>query len=392
MVNPQGQLTPTERALNRAAPGFAMMLQGVQQYANRVEENRRLAEQRSFQRERDTNQFENQKELTRFAHDLNTKSTLELEEQRQRARMAEIEAKEDIRRSGAMFDIGVQSTEEASNLRRLVSYDQSIGAQQADIDSGKRASQLFERQQDRLTSVQDKYPMLRNLRLASDNQGNPVYVQTVNLGNGEVMERIVSPAEFSILQEEAVTLVELADGIKQFRSEADLNLDDARKLIELESSVRAGTVSVDEANRNYAMLAAGVNERRFSPEQQREGAQQARQAGAAILPFYHNSVTGELMREMRPLEQRLPQGQRMFSTNEIRADQELQAIVARSGGNFTQVQDQIRRHLITKYASIQTMYTAASQADFGKTVTRGINKYRQIKQNTGFTTIWVYWR
>jgi hypothetical protein len=261
MLNYQGQqLTPTERALNRAAPGFATMLAGVQQYANRVEENRRIAGERQFQIQRDTTQFSRQIELLKEGDALQTARELELQKQRAASNQADIALK-------AQADLALQDRRTAAEQENKI-FEMQLQASplgvaatsaqsQARFAGGELPKFLLETQSELQRNIQDhrtryaglpEYSVMMNPETAT-----PVY-QRLDPQSGWVMS---SPEEYNFYLAQASEATRIATSVDSLLQTPDLPAQIRSKLVALQGEIRSGKIPPNEA---ISMIQSSVSD------------------------------------------------------------------------------------------------------------------------------------
>jgi hypothetical protein len=344
--NFQGQaLTPTERAINRSAPGFAMMLQSVQQFANRVEENRRLAEQRNFQKERDQSQFDNQIKLLEVSTAAQLANQKELAGIQHGYSIAEATERAKLQREATEFQFGLQTSDELlefeRNKLRLTAQAQSASLRD------KQRFDLFQTQEKTLQGYLEKYPsFFANVSVAVDEQGNPVYARR-GVVDGEVRYQQMGAADFNGLIAQASIANDRADGLEALLQQGQYPPEIRNQIIQTAEKIRNGLWSED-VSKVYDELRA------LSTLDTSEEIVRRRETHSIVADVLTNvrweSVDGKFGNKFVPTQ------------DALRMDNTLMGIIQRGGGSIANVENAIRGHLRNNYASLQDMdATARSQ-------------------------------
>jgi hypothetical protein len=360
MVNNQG-LTPTERALNRAAPGFAMMLQGVQQYANRVEENRRLAEQRSFQRERETNQFQNQMELTAFSHELQSQSQREIQEMRAAAGQQQAILDSEIRTREKITDLQIESSGLGIEARQMQAYAQSSGTEMG--KAPRVALDRLDSAQTFLSDMRQKFPNLPMIEVDNGPNGEVRFFEITPDGNPVQVSRGYLDL---VIGNQAQNKV-VADTIDRVMETGDFTSEVQQELLRVRNAVLSGDIRRSEAER-YITSLTDRDQRLESATEQRERVQSQNRNIRAITVGIGDPVRGTLTREgallfagrSNPLR-----NQTFPSIEGFRTDETLMSIV--NSGDFENVRGQLTEYINSNVVSLNGMITAAEDKRFNRT-------------------------
>lgn len=375
--NFQGQpLTPIERSYNRSTPGFAAMLGAVQQYGNRVEENRRIAEQRNFQREQTQSQFENQKFMVEFSNELQTQAQRELNERRgeqqiqlnevkQQGRMQELGAREEIRRRGAMFDLELAGSEQALSNLQNESYVRAAGTRAAAMPETLEAANATLRE---TTGQLPSMGLFRRYvtpnqtlgyeRLVVDAEGNQVWQES-------------NEAEYTATYQSARQMKDIADGIDNFISTNQYDSESLSNLLEVKARINAGAFgSAEGAIHAVNSIVGSIDERIESREaRQARTATQRNTANYVLQTAFPTSQRGSLPPVTRDLLSRANSltGNtfRLPSVGEMQTDPTLKRLVA-SGDR-----DGLESYITQNYVSLTTMAQAAKEGGYLDKTTRG---------------------
>jgi hypothetical protein len=189
MLNYQGQpLTPIERGLNRAAPGFSMLLGSIQGLANKVEENKRLAEERNYQTRRDQTLFDRELEKIEFSTKAQYGIQTKLNEQKAGLDIVTARQKADIELQKKQAEIGIEGSPEALQVRQNQAFAESSGRTAGNVEDRRfQASQSqFTRDNNLQVAFQNtvtEYPSLGLLNIEIANgqyymEGQPININT----------------------------------------------------------------------------------------------------------------------------------------------------------------------------------------------------------------------
>ena len=192
MLNYQGQpLTPIERGLNRAAPGFSMLLGSIQGLANKVEENKRLAEERNYQTRRDQTLFDQELEKIEISSKAQYTNQVNLNKQKAGLDVAIAREKSKIEINQKIRELGIEGSPLGLAVTQNQAEAQSRGTTAGKKDERDHAARLAQltRDNNSITSLYDtiakypsislKYPDLRVVNGQWYNGGQPVNINTI---------------------------------------------------------------------------------------------------------------------------------------------------------------------------------------------------------------------
>ena len=377
--NFQGQpLTPIERAYGRSTPGFAAMLGSVQQFATKVEENRRIAEERAFQQKRDTTQFNRQIEMVTFQHGLQSQSQQELQQQKAQADLSSARLTQQIRREDQVFGLELQASDLGVAATAQQSYAQTLGTE--DATRPRRTEQRIDDLNQTFLQQREKHPSI------------PVYQAAMGVNGDMVIERFdpntgawykANMAEFQEFNTNAAQLSRIADSIQAIMQGESFPPEIKGELLELSSKVRSGQLSTAAAEASLATIVNQSSRETETSGQRTERIATTRQTAntlfTAIMP---NPQTGRPATGAgQDLINRLTRSNlpaRLPVTDEMRNDAEISGILS-NNTDPRQAMAALTEHINLNYASLQTLYQAANELDYGKLDRQGnpadANKY-----------------
>jgi hypothetical protein len=336
------------------------MLASVQQFANRVEENRRLAEERNFQKERDTTNFERQIEGIKLQDTLREagavaqfgRATAEARD------FAEFQDGLSIRQEERAFER--QTSEESyEHLRRLTEIQSGPALTQSMIQGQREAIRAAQSVADNfnrtVTSNISKYPSLVGWGATVGPNGEPIIYQEIE---GELRQR--SETDYQRALGNAVELEGIAEQLLAVLEQNDFSA-------ERQSQVRAAATAMvsgrqftpETARAELNTLLGDAQTRAVTPEESRERNRALNSASSLV---YNDLFGPTITSDARQVVRQLPRNKTLPTSEEIRSDSRVFDILT-GPGRPDQKRIMLENLFTQNYASVNDLRVATNDAD-----------------------------
>ena len=345
----QGQaLTPIERGLDRASSGFQTLLGSIQGIATRVEQNRKLAEERAYKSATDRLQYERDLDKIRFTKGLESELQLQGIEER---------AKVDLYKLGQEQKFTVAKEAEK---RAFESSEAYLGSQQA-LSAARASGTSVGGLQERRVSTYNQ--LEQNLARYAQDYPNINWAQfTPTVGENGVGGFVDSegrPINMNyILQEASKTKTFLAglDGL-----DTSVYAPDAKQQIDnIGLKVRTGQMDYQTGERELSNLSVSY----VDQGELNKARSTAMLSGGVIRMVTKNisSMTGQNTTFGQYITEALG-GKRMLTEGMLANDEVLRGIMTSDAQNKAQL---VEQHLTANYASVSDFNAITSSEDYNK--------------------------
>jgi hypothetical protein len=345
----QGQsLTPIERGLDRSASGFQMLLGSIQGVATRVEQNRKLAQERAYTQAQDQLKYSRELDKIQLTKGLETAGSLAGIQARGEIELFKLGEEQKFTQNQKIADLNFRMSPQGLGLLQSENAARASGTSMGGLQERRVAS--FNNAQGRLLDLQKTYPSADFSGIFAGVDNNGVEIFQDNQGNRVNLNYVVG---------EVASRYKIADELQ--KTDVSYLAPDKKQTYDLTiAQLKSGAISTQEALSQIGGLTPSFEDQQIL----REARSTAILAGSNLQSFANRiaTVSGQNS-EFGAYMTKALGGKKLLTESMIVNDDRIREIMQSDARNKAEL---IQQHISNSYASVADYNAVTTSDDYTK--------------------------